>query len=310
MTPKWTLGTDQFEALRERLADVDFTFEDRPHQAFLARRPGISVNVYTTGKITLAGSDGASMREVEAILEELGGFRAPGSRPPPDVLAATGTRIGTDESGKGDYFGPLVVAGVLVTEETEGRLKALGVRDSKKLKADRVAALAPQIRALVGPDAFDEVVIGPKRYNELYDPVQGVGGLLGWAHARAIENLLERNPGCQVAVADQFGDERAIKQALMRKGRQVRLLQSPNGERELAVAAASVLARDRFVRGLEAMGRKWGVEFPKGATHVQEVALAYARQHGEDSLGDVAKLHFRTTGMVFAELRKGTGTPS
>lgn len=295
----------KFDRLRDLLKPGGFSFEERPHQAFLARKPGIAVNAYTTGTITLTGSDGAAMRAVEAILEELGGTRARGSRPPPDVLEATGTRVGTDESGKGDYFGPLVVAGVLVTPETEPELLKLGVRDSKKLYPTRIAALALQIREMVGRGAFDEVVVGPKRYNEIYDPAQGVNALLGWAHAQAVENLLGRNPECDLAVADQFGDERLIKQALMAKGRQVRLLQAPKGERDLAVAAASVLARDRFVRSLTALGARWGVEFPTGATDVVEPAIAFARLHGEAALGGVVKLHFSTTRKVTAQLRRG-----
>jgi ribonuclease HIII len=304
LPPVWKLAPASFEQARARLRGLGLAFEDRPRQLFLARAPGVSVSLYANGTVVLGGSDGAAMRKVEAILEQLGGTRTAKSRPAPDPIeAAVGTRIGTDESGKGDYFGPLVVAGALVTPKTEPLLKALGVRDSKTISDERIATMAAEIREIAAPRSFEEILIGPSRYNQLFDSKQGISALLGWAHASAIERLLERSPTCKLAVADQFGDDRAIKKALMPKGRQIRLLQTPKAERDLAVAAASVLARDRFVRALAAMSEKWGFVFPKGSSHVSEAGVAFVRAFGEEAMPVVAKLHFATT----AAIRRAAG---
>ena len=133
------------------------------------------------------------------------------------------------------------------------QLAALGIRDSKKLDDARCRKLAAEIRR-VCPDRFREVVIPPERYNTLYAAFQQEGRnlnhLLAWAHARTIENLLECAT-CRLAVADKFGNENYIRSRLMNKGRDIALVQEHRGERYLAVAAASILARDRFLEYLE-----------------------------------------------------------
>lgn len=212
------------------------------------------------------------------------------------VLADAAAWVGSDESGKGDYFGPLVVAAVALTAANWRVLETLGVRDSKNLSDARAAALARDIR-----DAFpnEVVVIMPPRYNELWREFGNVNKLLAWAHARAIENVLERAPATTAAVADQFGDERLIEQALFRRGRTVRLVQMPRAERDPAVAAASVLARAEFIRRLDQLGRGAGVRLPKGASSaVEAVARALVAQRGSDVIDALAKRHFKTTGRV------------
>jgi len=213
----------------------------------------------------------------------------------PAIAGAT-CWIGSDESGKGDYFGPLVVAAVAVTSADWRGLQTLGVRDSKALSDRQAAALASQIR-----DAYphEVIVVSPKRYNELWTEMGSVNKLLAWAHARAIENLLERSPDASAAVADQFGDESLIRDALFRRGRQVQLVQMPRAERDPAVAAASILARAEFLRRLDQAGRAVGVRLPKGASSaVEAVARALVAQHGPQIIDDIAKRHFRTTQRV------------
>ncbi len=204
-------------------------------------------------------------------------------------------RIGTDESGKGDYFGPLVVAAVLVDKDTAAELSELGVRDCKRLSDSSVRELALKVRRLA-PCAV--VAVGPERYNELYGRLRNLNRLLGWAHARAIENLLA-DGDCHLVVTDQFGDERYVLAALMERGRQVELRQFPGAERDLAVAAASVVAREDFLRRLEKLSRQAGLPLPKGAgPQVEQAAVDVVRGGGPDALRRVAKLHFRTTARV------------
>lgn len=204
-------------------------------------------------------------------------------------------QIGIDESGKGDYFGPLVIAGVYVASEQIEKLRAAGVRDSKAITDKKALALADQIRARC---PFTVVPIGPERYNSLYASFKNLNRLLAWGHARAIENLLEK-VSCDRVVADQFGDERFLNSALMAKGRSIKLIQKPRAEEEMAVAAASIVARAEFLRRLNDLSAKYGVTLPKGASAaVIDAGKAFVQRHGAETLGQVAKLHFRTTESV------------
>ncbi len=219
----------------------------------------------------------------------------------------TGTRklplphIGTDESGKGDYFGPLVVGGVMVETGTRKQLVTLGIRDSKKLGDARCRELAAEIRRIcVGK--YREVIIPPERYNTLYEEFRREGRnlnhLLAWGHARTIESLLEGAP-CRLAVTDQFGNESYIRSRLMKKGREIELIQEHRGERYLAVAAASILARDRFLEYLERLSGEAGLTLPKGAgAPVVAAGRKYVERHGAEDLPSVAKMHYKTTAQV------------
>lgn len=200
--------------------------------------------------------------------------------------------IGTDESGKGDYFGPLVIAGVKVYAGEEDHLRSLGVRDSKRMADSSVLALGPQIA-----DEFESavVVIGPERYNDLYGTMKNLNRLLAWGHARVIENILEKSPSPR-AVTDQFGDAKYVQSALLKKGRKITLEQRPKAESDAAVAAASVLARAEFLRRLERLSKEIGHPLPKGASmEVISAGRVLVRAHGEEILRKVAKLHFKTT---------------
>jgi ribonuclease HIII len=207
-------------------------------------------------------------------------------------------QIGIDESGKGDYFGPLVIAGVYVAPEQEDQLRAAGVRDSKTVSDNKAAALATHIRKVC---PFTVVIIGPERYNSLHTSMKNLNRLLAWGHARAIENLLEK-VSCSRVVADQFGDERFMQNALLAKGRTVTLIQKPRAEEEIAVAAASVIARAEFLRRLQELSTRYGITLPKGASDaVITAGKAVVQRHGADALGQVAKLHFRTTDKVLGQ---------
>lgn len=200
--------------------------------------------------------------------------------------------IGTDESGKGDYFGPLVIAGVYVNAETSSKLNSLGVMDSKKLNDEKIRELARQIKKIC---PHSVVVIGNAKYNELYKKMDNLNKLLGWGHARAIENVLEK-VDCSFALSDQFGDESIIKKALLNKGKEINLFQRTKAESNVAVAAASILARDEFVDRLNRISDKYDIQLPKGAS-IQTVnsARKFVSKFNKQELSNVAKLHFKTT---------------
>jgi len=208
-------------------------------------------------------------------------------------------RIGIDESGKGDYFGPLVIAAVFVDATTQGELALMQVRDSKKISDGRILELAPDIKTIC---PHSVVAIGPQKYNELYAKIKNLNRLLAWGHGKALENLLER-VSCERAISDQFGDERLILHALQEKGRKIVLEQRPKAESDLAVAAASVLARAEFLLRLKRLSDEVGTTLPKGASPTVELAARMViKKHGEERLHSVAKLHFKTTQAVLTEL--------
>ena len=201
------------------------------------------------------------------------------------------THIGTDESGKGDFFGPLVIAGVMADEKAAEMFINAGIKDSKKITDKKILTLEPIIK---NNSEFSVVVISNAKYNELYNKIKNLNKLLAWGHARVIENILEKK-GCEYALSDKFGDDSLIKSALMEKGRSIRLEQMVRAESDVAVAAASVLARAAFVHKMKEMENLYGIEFPKGcAPQVKDAARLFVKNFGKDKLPEVCKTHFKT----------------
>lgn len=202
--------------------------------------------------------------------------------------------IGTDESGKGDYFGPLVVAGVIVDENNVSFLKSMGVRDSKELSDSSIKKIAHEIKK-IETIKFNIISISPKKYNELHSRIGNVNRILGWAHAKVIENLLDKN-SVEEVISDKFGDEKYIYSSLQEHGKQIILHQITKAEKYTAVAAASILARDRFNSWFKNEKQKLGLELPKGASEVCETAAkTLVEKLGSHSLKDFVKLHFKNT---------------
>jgi len=209
--------------------------------------------------------------------------------------------IGTDESGKGDYFGPLVSAGVYVDERSAKELTVCGVTDSKNLTDSRNLELAKRV-AKISNGRFAIIEISPKKYNDLYEQFKKekktLNTLLAWGHAKAMEEILSK-VDCKVAIADQFADERFILSKLQEKGKSLQLIQMPKAEQNVAVAAASVLARARFLEKLDKLSNEFKIQLPKGASQmVIEVGRKLVDIHGKESLRKVAKLHFKTTKQI------------
>jgi ribonuclease HIII len=147
------------------------------------------------------------------------------------------------------------------------------------------------------------ISIGPERYNQLYVKFSNLNRLLAWGHARVIENLLEIRGDCPRALSDQFANPALIKRALLEKGRLIQLDQRTKAESDVAVAAASILAREAFIEWLQVTGRKMDVTLPRGASAlVKQVGRELIAKHGADILNRIAKTHFKTASELAPDL--------
>ncbi len=202
--------------------------------------------------------------------------------------------IGVDESGKGDYFGFLVIAGVIVDKEKEKKLREIGVKDSKNMMDSTVMRTATKIKKQC---KWEVIRISPEKYNILHKKFKNLNKLLAWGHARTIENLVKKEK-VDFIMVDKFADEKVLKSMLFEHSKKIRLEQKVRAERDMAVAAASILARAEFLRTLKALSLEVGYKLPKGATHVEDTAKALLKKYDDKILDYVAKKHFKTTKKV------------
>jgi ribonuclease HIII len=288
------LTPEQAKKLRTLLQGLGFQFSPKEYTLFFAQKNKLSVAVYEKGpKVLIQGKGVEEFVQFELEPKILGeaklGYEEVHS---PEMFEP---HFGVDESGKGDFFGPLVISGVYVDRGIARKLLDAGVQDSKRIGSDaRIRALAESIRKNTG-GLTDTVLIGPQKYNELYQKFGNLNSLLGWGHARVIENLLAKKPDCPRSLSDQFADARVIEQSLLRHGRKINIEQRPKAEADLAVAAASILAREAFIDWLERRSRSLGVRLDRGVSaNVKEAAKKLVESEGPQALREVAKVHFRT----------------
>ena len=288
------LTRDQTSKLRTLLAESGFQFSAKQYTLFFAQKNNLSVAVYEKGpKVLVQGKGAEEFVQFELEPKILGeaklGYDEVHS---PEMFEA---HFGVDESGKGDFFGPLVVAGVYVDRGIARKLIDAGVQDSKRIGSDaRIRAFAETIRKSTA-GLIETVLIGPERYNELYQKFGNLNKLLGWGHARVIENLLAKKSDCPRALSDQFADARVIEQSLLRHGRKIDIEQRTKGESDIAVAAASILAREAFINWLERRGKELGLRLERGVSaNVKEAAKKLVEMNGPQVLRGLAKVHFRT----------------
>ncbi|QSR85522.1 ribonuclease HIII [Methylacidimicrobium sp. B4] len=289
----FSLLPGQIAELGERLREKGFEIRTLEHGFFDARGPLVIVRAYRSGKVLVQGKGASDFVEMFLEPEILGEARIgyEEAREP----EADDPHAGSDECGKGDFFGPLVVAAAYVDPEIAPVLRRLGVRDSKEIKSDaRAVRLGEEIaKAVRGRCAV--VVLSPAKYNELYERFSNLNRLLAWAHAAALAEVARKVPSCPRALVDQFARASVLDQAIGRQGLSLRVEQKPRAESDIAVAAASLLARAEFLRRLALLGKEAGRTLPKGASaQVLAAAREIVRLEGADRLRRLAKVHFRT----------------
>ena len=288
------LTPEQGKKLSALLEERGFEFSPKQYTLFFAQKNKLSVAVYEKGpKVLVQGKGVEEFVKFELEPKILGeaklGYEEVHS---PEMFES---HFGVDESGKGDFFGPLVIAGVYVDRGIARKFVDAGVQDSKRIGSDaRIRGLSETIRKTAG-GLVETVLIGPQRYNELYEKFGNLNKLLGWGHARVIENLLGKKPDCPRALSDQFADARVVEQSLLRHGRKIDIQQRTRAESDIAVAAASILAREGFINWLERRGKELGVRLERGVSeNVKEIAKKLVEMSGPQALREVAKVHFRT----------------
>jgi ribonuclease HIII len=299
------LNPEQAAVLERLVTSEGYELRTVPYARFSGVKKDHNVTFYQSGKLVVQGK--GTREFVEFILEPLVlqeaklGYE---SLLNPELIAP---RIGVDESGKGDFFGPLCVAGVYVNEAILASWKEVGIRDSKNISSDkRMLELADVIAHT--PGCVQTIVpIGNEAYNRLHASSGSVNRVLAWGHARVIENLLQQKdrmrPPPVRAISDQFDkDKSTVAKALMALGQQLELVQRHRAEEDMAVAAASILARAEYVRRMARLGKEYGMTFPKGASVAVEVAgKEFVVRHGAEALSKVAKMHFRTRYRVLGQ---------
>ena len=300
----------QVESLRRVLEERGFDFETKPYAVFAACKGKLNVTVYQKGpKVLVQGKDTEDFLRFTLEPEVLGEARLGYE----EILEPERfePHFGVDESGKGDFFGPLVIAGAYTDGGIARRLIDAGVMDSKRVtSAARIRQLAAVIRATPGC-ATEVVAIGPERYNQMHASFGNLNRLLAWGHARVIEKLVGARPACPRALSDQFARPEVLQRALRDKGLTIRLDQRTKGESDTAVAAASILARERFIDWMDKTSAACGVNLPLGAADVVvRAGRELVARHGGEALGKVAKLHFRTAAAVLGMPFGETGAPS
>jgi ribonuclease HIII len=295
------LTAAQAERLKALLTERGWDFEIKDYTIFAARKDKTTVAVYAKGPKVLVQGKGTGefirfILEPEILGEAKLGYE---EELQPEMFSP---HFGIDESGKGDFFGPLVIAGAYVDRGIAHLFREAGIQDSKAISSDaRIRALAVVVRNTPGA-VHNVVVIGPTRYNELYRKFGNLNRLLAWGHARVIENLLEARPDVPRALSDQFANPALIQRALLEKGSRIQLEQRTRAESDPAVAAASILARAAFIDWLESNGRKFGQKLPRGASaEVKRVAGDLAKTHSPAVLEQLCKVHFKTAREVAPE---------
>jgi ribonuclease HIII len=266
---------------------------------FTSGEASVLLNVYYSEKKGISKVVNASKhKELKAKLERILNL-APKAEEESIALHDWKHWVGSDETGKGDYFGPLIVCGFYLEEKDRAKLIKLGVCDSKKLKKEQIITIAKNLYHDF-PQNIECLVLKPQKYNELYAGFSGqkknLNDLLAWCHSKILDSLIKRHAKIEGVFIDQFSHGKKASALLRKLHPDMQITERPDGERDLAVAAASIIARYQLLMSFQSMSNFYKLKFPMGAGKgVPETAKAFIVQYKKERLAEVAKLHFKTT---------------
>lgn len=273
--------------LKADLEEQGFEISKPPYSIFSAKKKGLSCTLYESGSLTVQGKEMDHFIEFYLEPEILQTFRFSH----PEAHLDLKPRIGMDEAGKGDFFGPLCVAAVYADESGIKKLLEIKVKDSKKISDEGILKMAQKIRSSF---PYTAIRLFPSKYNELYGKFKNLNRLLGWAHASALGDLSAKT-GCKEALLDQFAEKGVMDSFLKQKKMDIHLEQKTHAEEDLVVAAASILARAAFLEGMATLSEEYEIQLPKGAnSKVIIAAKTLCDRFGREVLNQVAKTHFKT----------------
>lgn len=197
--------------------------------------------------------------------------------------------IGSDESGKGDFFGPLIVCAFAFDIKIKDELLKLNVKDSKELEDDEILNIYKEITNKF-PARYEVVEIHPPKYNQLYEKMNNLNDILIWAHLKAIKNLSERF-NYRIFIIDKFAPEHRFNGNFLKNHK---LLLEEKAEKFVGVAAASIIARARLLNWFEKKNKELGFSLPLGGSKdVTKFAQKIKTMKDEKFLKDLIKLHFK-----------------
>jgi ribonuclease HIII len=304
---------DHQESMRAHLSTLPGSIEEEENHCLYRVRilrglEEVFVRQFLNGTLTVDGPPESFAEvndEIQAVLRQMGltDIQTPAQKQEQTVrqVSLSSQWIGIDEAGKGDYFGPLVSAAVLLDTRKAQILETLGVHDSKRISDNFILELAVQIEQVC---KHKTVKLPPITYNRLYTEFKEQGknlnALLAWAHARALEDLLlDTSLQGTTVLIDKFAPNKVMQDALLPHSRtsNIKLVQLPKAEVNIGVAAASVLARAYFLKGLKHLSKQFDLELPKGGSNqrILSVGQEMLVKHGQQTLEKIAKLHFKTT---------------
>ena len=295
-----TLEPAQREALGAILADGPYLDFPVDYAEYAYKGEGLTVVAYRSGKLVVQG------KKTEDFVRDVLEPRVTGDPRlgydavhHPEWFEA---HAGLDESGKGDFFGPLVVACVAVGEGVVPKWIEAGIRDSKSVSSDRqVLALEKEIRKTPGV-VVKTVRAGMEKYNELHGKFgANTNRLLAWMHGKALRETLAEMP-VPWALLDQFTKQPLVQNQVKDLSVEVRM--RPRAESDPVVAAASIVARAEYVRQMAELSQAAGEDLLRGASReVRAQAVRLVERLGPGALPRFAKTHFRTAGQVLGEAK-------
>jgi ribonuclease HIII len=282
-----TIDQSKITKLKNDLEDQGFTFTQPAYTVFCAKKEKVVCAVYKSGKMVIQGKGMDEFIEFYIEPELLQNLSYTNPHADTDKTA----KIGVDEAGKGDFFGPLCIAGVYADEDAINKLIKLNIQDSKKIKDSTIIKLAKEIRSIC---EISVIRLFPIKYNELYKKFNNLNTMLGWAHSTVIANLSEKT-NCKNALIDQFANKSVVENALKKKNLKLNLVQRTHAESDIVVAAASIIARASFVEGIDLLSDDVSIKLPKGAgAPVLAAGKKIFLKEGLEIFSKIAKLHFKT----------------
>lgn len=273
-----------------------------PGVVFAAKVTDTSITGYKSGKILFQGA--GAEREANRWSSELIKPKvsaAKGDTLPPGFFQTS--VIGSDETGTGDFFGPMTVAACFVSTDQIELIHELGVKDSKMLTDPLMRKIAPDLKEVL---TYSILTLGNEKYNKVQAKGWSQGKIKALLHNQALKHVLNKMTPQKpdYILIDQFA-ERGIYYNHIKMEKEIireNVLFSTKAEQlHVAVAAASILARVAFLEEMDRLSLDAGVTLPKGAgSKVDEVAAKIMLSKGEDYLSTITKKHFANTGKAKA----------